>query len=972
MPFENDFKNLTGFAPLSWQKRLFDEYFARSKLPSSVDIPPSLGKTAVMALWLIARAQSKSLPRRLVYVVDRRAIVDQATDFALKLRENLDGAANSLKVSLGLDGRPLPISTLRGQHIDNREWLDDPSIPAIIVGTVDMIGSRLLFEGYGVSRKMRPYHAGLLGVDTLVVLDEAHLVPPFEKLIESVAERSGKLGPRDQGDDEPIPPFKLLSLSATGRKRADSVFRLEDSDLEEPHLKDPITKQRLDAKKRLTFCHLEDEKLLPTKLAKTAWDLSADCQSPVRCILFCNSRETAERTEAAIENLAKKTKGQAGTEVDTELFVGARRMREREKAREWLQEMGFIAKDKEQEKKKFFLIATSAGEVGVDLDADHMVCDLVAWERMVQRLGRVNRRGEGDARILVVDPGPPKPKKTNKPTPEEEKKSQRHFALCRLFVELSNDDGSINASPGALRSLKLRAEQDPELQALITAATTPEPLRPALTRPLVDAWSMTSLKEHTGRPEVAPWLRGWVDDEPQTGVVWRRCLPVRANGVSVRKQEIEDFFEAAPPHVSEVLETETHHVVGWLLARANAILGKKPSTEDPSDQISDANAADDPSPVAGESLLRGTDTLAYALSPAGDLRQKWTLNELRVTDKKLKQSIKNDLQRQLSGATLIVDSRIGGLNDDGMLDKKKQNRPRTADDGGDWLEVETASDEAPSASTPPVIRFKVRTAHSDDEQGEGTLTDAQTAGEDVRTAHSGYKQAEGDTPWRERFRFATEQTDEKTVWLIVDKWRHDAANEEDRSISPVSREQILQEHQKWVACKARELAERIGLPEPYSEALKIAAHLHDRGKEAERWQRAFNVRPGDGPYAKTRGPVNVSLLDGYRHEFGSLSHVENDPDFRSLSPDLQDLVLHLVSAHHGQARPVISTAGCDDAPPSRLEQQAREVALRFARLQKRWGPWGLAWWESLLRAADQQASRDNDEGKSPANCKETD
>jgi hypothetical protein len=43
-----------------------------------------------------------------------------------------------------------------------------------------------------------------------------------------------------------------------------------------------------------------------------------------------------------------------------------------------------------------------------------------------------------------------------------------------------------------------------------------------------------------------------------------------------------------------------------------------------------------------------------------------------------------------------------------------------------------------------------------------------------------------------------------------------------------------------------------------------------------------------------------------------------------------------------------------------LRDRARNVALRFARLQKRWGPWGLAWWESLLRAADQQASRDND------------
>jgi len=226
--------------------------------------------------------------------------------------------------------------------------LDNPGSPAIIVGTVDMIGSRLLFEGYGVSRKMRPYHAGLLCVDTLVVLDEAHLVPPFEKLLESIAqgsdEFSGEFGARDQGDHELIPPFDLLSLSATGRERSGSVFRLKDSDLEEPHLEYPVTKQRLDAKKELEFLPIEDEKSLPIKLAKIAWKLTADCQPPVRCILFCNSRKTAEETNKAIEKLAgeDKKKDQAGTEVETELFVGARRMFEREEARKRLWEMGFI------------------------------------------------------------------------------------------------------------------------------------------------------------------------------------------------------------------------------------------------------------------------------------------------------------------------------------------------------------------------------------------------------------------------------------------------------------------------------------------------------------------------------------------------------------------------------------------------------------------------------------------------------
>jgi CRISPR-associated endonuclease/helicase Cas3 len=147
--------------------------------------------------------------------------------------------------------------------------------------------------------------------------------------------------------------------------------------------------------------------------------------------------------------------------------------------------------------------------------------------------------------------------------------------------------------------------------------------------------------------------------------------------------------------------------------------------------------------------------------------------------------------------------------------------------------------------------------------------------------------------------------------------------------------------------------------------LAIAARLHDEGKRAKRWQRAFNALTlPNGVYAKTPGPLNVALLDGYRHEFGSLPVATRDAELLKLRADLQDLALHLIAAHHGFARPITTISGCEDAPPSVLEGRAREVALRFARLQKRWGPWGLAWWESLLRAVDQQASRDNDAAQS--------
>ena len=144
------------------------------------------------------------MPRRLVYVVNRRTVVDQTTDEVQKLRENL----------LKLEDRPdhirhLAISTLRGQFADNHEWLADPSWPAVICGTVDMIGSRLLFSGYGIGFKTKPMHAGFLGQDVLLVHDEAHLEPAFQNLLTEIV--------NEQRRCKEFGQFLLMELSATSR-----------------------------------------------------------------------------------------------------------------------------------------------------------------------------------------------------------------------------------------------------------------------------------------------------------------------------------------------------------------------------------------------------------------------------------------------------------------------------------------------------------------------------------------------------------------------------------------------------------------------------------------------------------------------------------------------------------------------------------------------------------------------------------
>jgi len=318
--------------------------------------------------------------------------------------------------------------------------------------------------------------------------------------------------------------------------------------------------------------------------------------------------------------------------------------------------------------------------------------------------------------------------------------------------------------------------------------------------------------------------------------------------------------------------------------------------------------------------------IGIILSPALEVVTILQLKDLLFEgdDKKDNKLRKDRLERTLRGNTLILDRRFGGLSEKGLLDDRVKSPPAVADDEEPWIEV----------------GFRVR--HSED--GANTT----------------------DQAWQTCFRFASHvsQEGEPTRFLVVDNRKNVTASEDDRALSRTCQE--LAVHQQWAENEAERIASRLELSDDYTRMLKVAARLHDAGKDCDRWQNAFSAPVDDHPYAKTIGPVKFSLLDGYRHEFGSLSALEADDEFATLEPDLQTLCRHLVAAHHGFARPTIRTQGCSDAPPSALAGRARDVALRFARLQQRWGPWGLAWWESLLRAADQRASRAIEAQKSEA------
>ena len=115
LDFAAIFQALTGHRPFPWQTALYESLIV-GDFPDACDLPTGLGKTSVIAIWLIALAVApKPIPRRLVYVVNRRTVVDQSTQEAesflkrLKqahgtegpLGDALSGVSSALRAAIG-------------------------------------------------------------------------------------------------------------------------------------------------------------------------------------------------------------------------------------------------------------------------------------------------------------------------------------------------------------------------------------------------------------------------------------------------------------------------------------------------------------------------------------------------------------------------------------------------------------------------------------------------------------------------------------------------------------------------------------------------------------------------------------------------------------------------------------------------------------------------------------------------------
>ncbi|MBX9622592.1 MAG: type I-U CRISPR-associated helicase/endonuclease Cas3 [Gemmataceae bacterium] len=878
--FAAAFEALTGNPPFPWQRALYGRFVA-GDFPSSCTLPTGLGKTNVIAVWLLALATAPAeakVPRRLVYVVNRRTVVDQSTRVAEGLRERLHLLP---EVERRLDAvcalplfavpyrpqPPLAISTLRGQFADNREWAADPARPAVVVGTVDMVGSRLLFSGYGCGFKTRPLFAGLLGQDALLVHDEAHLEQPFQDLLEAIV--------AEQGRCKEFGRFHVTALTATPRGGADT-FELTEAEKEPQEIVPEDTPgslrtvwQRLKAKKGIAFHTAGAEKgAVAGKVGELAVGYAGDEAGPAVLVFV--------RTLDDIETVVKKL----GPKAQVERLTGTIRGRERDGLVEKPVFRRFLPDSKgEKPTGTVYLVCTSAGEVGIDISADHLVCDLTTLESMAQRLGRVNRRGTGAAKVDVVYESPADPKKKDDPI-----EMARRMTLVHLQTLPQRDwiDGRREASPHELGRLMRRLTEAGEREA----AFSPPPDCVPTSDILFDAWALTTVRDRLpGRPPIADYLHGvsgW--EPPETHVAWR--------------QEVE---ELNPRFDSEDDRKAREAAERKRLAKFAATLL-------------------DEYPLKPHELLRDrTDRVFDHLKKlkAPQDTPVWLVDEddaVRVTSLgELVESGKDEL----AGLTVLLSPKAGGLKGGILAGDEKY------DPGRDDYDV--AGELFDANGRPRRVRL---------------WTDAEPDGlrliRKIELGGGDDEDAAGKT------------------WYWYESPQGGDGDGSRSNKKPVR----WQTHTDDVVRNTTAIVGKLLLPDGMGAAIIRAAEWHDLGKLRPLFQRILGNPNRDIPLAKSGANGRRAALDEtYRHEFGSLLDAAGRDGFAGLG-GYADLVLHLIAAHHGRGRPHFPADEAFDPgrPQADAERVAREVPRRYARLQRRYGRWGLAYLESLLRAADYAAS----------------
>jgi CRISPR-associated endonuclease/helicase Cas3 len=267
-----------------------------------------------------------------------------------------------------------------GEESDN--WDLYPEREAIIIGTQDMLLSRALNRGYGMSRYRWPMHFGLLNNDCLWVFDEIQLMG--SGLATTVQLEAFREGTRGFGANGPV---RSIWMSATLDRKwlrtvdfdpgaLGSILELRDDDL----IGNGEIRKRYSAKKLLRQAESTSE-----HLKELAAEIIRNHRAGTRTIAILN---TVQRAKLLYAELTKQ-------EPKAELLLIHSRFRPRDR------QTTIEALLESPPEAGRIVVSTQVIEAGVDVSAQTLFTELAPWASLVQRFGRCNRSGE----FLDPDPG---------------------------------------------------------------------------------------------------------------------------------------------------------------------------------------------------------------------------------------------------------------------------------------------------------------------------------------------------------------------------------------------------------------------------------------------------------------------------------------------------------------------------------------------------------------------------------------
>lgn len=375
MKFEDFFQEATGGdSPYPYQRR----FAQRDDLASLLSVPTGVGKTATVVLaWLWRRHQAvrsvaELTPRRLVYCLPMRTLVTQTENECRKWLSNAKLRPSvSVHVLMGGD--------------DAGDWDEYPERDAILIGTQDMLLSRALNRGYGMSRYRWPIHFGLLNNDCWWVLDETQLMGVGLTTSVQMAGLRSKLTFYGQCRTT----WMSATLDNDSLATVDHPKPSPDTDsvaLDETDHANERVAMLLGAKKTLSPTELELSKdSSKTYAARLAELVVKEHQPKTLTLVVLNNVARAQDTFQEINSqFAAKDDS-----PDVHLIHSRFRPGDRQQAQGEALDESTIGINTHGR----VVVTTQAIEAGVDISSTTLFSELAPWSSMVQRFGRCNRRG---------------------------------------------------------------------------------------------------------------------------------------------------------------------------------------------------------------------------------------------------------------------------------------------------------------------------------------------------------------------------------------------------------------------------------------------------------------------------------------------------------------------------------------------------------------------------------------------------